>query len=145
MKTVSPSRTFNFLLDFVEANVPIRSLSPTPVMLHIIFDQDWPNGFRDIQVWKCGQGRTTTDGPLVYYKLTLWAFGSGELKRETYFNKLCIFTSQSCKKWEKHQILQYYFLFPGCISLFKTWKQYFGWVTFYKGLTCLTANNFKSI
>ena len=23
---------------------------PTPVILHIIFDQDWPNGFRDIQV-----------------------------------------------------------------------------------------------
>ena len=24
------------------------SLSPTPVMLHIKFDQDWPTGFRDI-------------------------------------------------------------------------------------------------
>ena len=58
------------------------SLSPTPVMLHIKFDQDWPTGFRDIQVWKCGRWRTTTtdSGPLVYYKLTLWAFGSGELK-----------------------------------------------------------------
>ena len=55
------------------------SLSPTPVMLHILSDQDWPNGFRDIQVWKCGR-RRTDDGPLVYYKLTLWAFGSGELK-----------------------------------------------------------------
>ena len=57
------------------------SLSPTPVMLHIKFDQDWPTGFRDIQVWKCGRrtttaddddGRRTDDGPLVYYKLTLW-------------------------------------------------------------------------
>ena len=53
-------------------------------MLQIKFDQDWPTGFRDIQVWKYGR-RTTTDddGPLVYYnkyKLTLWAFGSGELK-----------------------------------------------------------------
>ena len=60
------------------------SLSPTQVMLHIKFDQDWPTGFRDIQVWKCGRRRTTTTttdgGPLVYYKLTLWAFGSGELK-----------------------------------------------------------------
>ena len=59
------------------------SLSPTPVMLHIKFDQDWPTGFRDIQVWKCGRRRRRTptdDGPLVYYKLTLWAFGSGELK-----------------------------------------------------------------
>ena len=25
----------------------------TPVMLHIKFDQDWPIGFRDIQVQKC--------------------------------------------------------------------------------------------
>ena len=63
------------------------SLSPTPLMLHIKFDQDWPTGFRDIQVWKCEQrwtttdnGRWTDDAPLVYYKLTLWAFGSGELK-----------------------------------------------------------------
>ena len=54
------------------------SLSPTQVMLHIKFDQDWPTGFRDIQVWKCGW--QTDDGSLVYYKLTLWAFGSGELK-----------------------------------------------------------------
>ena len=54
------------------------SLSPTPVMLHIKFDQDWRTGFRDIQVWMCG--RRTDDGPLVCYKLTLWAFGSGELK-----------------------------------------------------------------
>ena len=36
------------------------SLSPTPVMLHIKFDQDWPNGFRDIQVWKCGRRRRRT-------------------------------------------------------------------------------------
>ena len=28
------------------------SLSPIPMMLHIKFDQDWPNGFRDIQVQK---------------------------------------------------------------------------------------------
>ena len=37
------------------------SLSPTPVMLHIKFDQDWPTGLRDIQVWKCGWQTTTTD------------------------------------------------------------------------------------
>ena len=57
-------------------------LSPTPVMLHIKFDQDWPTGLRYIQVRKCDNGRrTTTDGdPLAYYKLTLWAFRSGELK-----------------------------------------------------------------
>ena len=61
----------------------LYSLSPTQVMLLIKFDQDWPTGFRDIQVWKCGRRRTTTttDGrQVVYYKLTLWAFGSGELK-----------------------------------------------------------------
>ena len=29
------------------------SLSPSPVMLHIKFDQDWPTGLRDIQVLKC--------------------------------------------------------------------------------------------
>ena len=45
-----------------------------PVMLRIKFDQDWPTGFRDIQVWN------VDDGLLVYYKLTLWAFDSGELK-----------------------------------------------------------------
>ena len=26
------------------------TLSPLPVMIHIKFDQDWPTGFRDIQV-----------------------------------------------------------------------------------------------
>ena len=40
---------------------PYAAFSPTPVMLHIKIDQDWPTGFRDIQVWKCGR-RTTTDG-----------------------------------------------------------------------------------
>ena len=29
------------------------SLSPTQMMLHIKFYQDWPTGFRDIQVQKC--------------------------------------------------------------------------------------------
>ena len=29
------------------------SLSPTALMLHIKFDQDWPTSFRDIQVKKC--------------------------------------------------------------------------------------------
>ena len=53
----------------------LRSLSPTPMMLHIKFDQDWPIGLGDIQVWSV-DGRTTDGGPLVYYKLTLWAFGS---------------------------------------------------------------------
>ena len=64
------------------------SLSPTPVMLHIKFDQDRPTSFRDIQDWKCGRRRTDDDdGPLVYYKLTLWAFGSGALKRKHEFGE----------------------------------------------------------
>ena len=29
------------------------SFSPTPVMLHITFDQNWPTGLRDIQVQMC--------------------------------------------------------------------------------------------
>ena len=29
------------------------SLPPTTMMLHMKFDQDWPTGFRDIQVQKC--------------------------------------------------------------------------------------------
>ena len=36
------------------------SLSPTPVRLHIKFDQDWPTGWRDIQVWNGRRRRTTT-------------------------------------------------------------------------------------
>ena len=37
------------------SNLPqtLCSLSPTQVMLHITFDQDWPTGLWDIQVWKC--------------------------------------------------------------------------------------------
>ena len=38
-------------------------------MLHIKFDQDWPTGFRDIQVQKCGifvtQGQVTPKWVLV--------------------------------------------------------------------------------
>ena len=47
-------------------------LSPTLVMVHIKFDQDWPTGFRVIQVLKCGRWTTTTTAErLVYYKLIL--------------------------------------------------------------------------
>ena len=35
--------------------------------------------------------RRTDDGPLVYYKLTLWAFGSGELKRWKYQAPFLVF------------------------------------------------------
>ena len=31
----------------------LYSLSPTPMMQHLKFDQDWPTSFRDIQVKMC--------------------------------------------------------------------------------------------
>ena len=31
----------------------LLSLFPTPMMLHITLDQDWPTFLRGIQVWKC--------------------------------------------------------------------------------------------
>ena len=40
---------------------------------------NWFQRYSSLKVWTTN-GRLTTDGPLVYYKLTLWAFGSGELK-----------------------------------------------------------------
>ena len=39
--------------------------------------------YSSLKVWTTEDDdgrRQTDDGPLVYYKLTLWAFGSGELK-----------------------------------------------------------------
>ena len=50
-----------------------HSLSPTPMMLQIKFDCDWPAGFWDIHVWKWLTTTTTTTtdaGAWVYYKLT---------------------------------------------------------------------------
>ena len=41
---------------------------------------NWLQRFSSVKVWTATDGRRTVDGPLVYYKLTLWAFGSGELK-----------------------------------------------------------------
>ena len=73
----------HFLLVTMETRVlsqsapeTLCSFSHTPIMLHIKFEQDWPTGLRDMQVWKCGR-RRSDDGPLLYYKLT---FGSGELR-----------------------------------------------------------------
>ena len=65
-----------------ESNVPrsicpktLCSLSPTPMMLHIKFDQDWPTGFRDIQVQKCEifftQGQVTQMSGLIRPKIKL--------------------------------------------------------------------------
>ena len=52
--------------------------SPYPWMLHIKCHFDWPSGFREEDLWNCG--RRTDAGWWPSYKLTLWAFGSGELK-----------------------------------------------------------------
>ena len=42
---------------------------------------DSPQRYSSLKVWRTtdGRQRRTDDGPLVYYKLTLWAFGSGDL------------------------------------------------------------------
>ena len=49
------------------------SLSPTPVMLHIKFDQDWPTGFRDIQFESVDDdGRQTTDDDDVGWTTDHW-------------------------------------------------------------------------
>ena len=50
---------------------PYAALLPTLVMLHIKSDQDWPSGFRDIQVWKRGWRRRTI-GILYAHKVSLW-------------------------------------------------------------------------
>ena len=56
--------------------------SPTPVMIHIKFDQDWPTGLRGIQVRKCNffviQG-------LVTPKLVVWSDPKSNL-----FELLCL-------------------------------------------------------
>ena len=78
------------------------SLSPTQVMLHIKCDQDWPTSLWDIQVWKCGR-RRTDNGPLVYHRLTLWAFGSGELKMHTH--TWCVFSQT--KKLQASEMRQW--------------------------------------
>ena len=86
----------------------VCSLSPTPVMLHIKFDQDWPTGFRHIQVWKCGRWRrqqmmTHDDGRTTDHWYTISS--PCELKM-----LVLIYTSQSihrltcCGKPEKVQL-----------------------------------------
>ena len=48
---------------------------------------NWLQRYSSLKVWTTDDDdddrRRTDDGPLVYYKLTLWAFGSGELKINT--------------------------------------------------------------
>ena len=59
---------------------PLLPPPPPPNdMLHIKFDQDWPTGFRDIQIRKCKifviQGQVTPVSSLIRRKIELvWAF-----------------------------------------------------------------------
>ena len=63
------------------ASKPNAAFPPTPKMLLVKFDWTWLTGLGDIIVRKCGRRTMTTDDrALLYYKLTLWALGSGELK-----------------------------------------------------------------
>ena len=62
----------------------INFRSSYPWRFHTKFGFDWPSGFGEEDVWNCGwtdNGRRTDSGAWVYYKLTWWAFGSGELKK----------------------------------------------------------------
>ena len=62
------------------------------MILQIKFGCNRPAGLGDIHVWKCGRthGRTDartdarTPARVPSYKLTLWAFGSGELKTNSW-------------------------------------------------------------
>ena len=67
------------------------------MMLQIKFGCNRPAGLGDIHVWKCGwtHGRTDARTParVPSYKLTLWAFGSGELKTEKKLSKVYIQTT----------------------------------------------------
>ena len=47
------------------------SQSPTPMMLLMRFDYDWPAGLRDIHVRKCGRTDGRTQARVPNYKLTL--------------------------------------------------------------------------
>ena len=54
-KQVAQRATIAHLSPMCQVNLPRNLMQPfpTPMMLHIKFDQDWPTGFRDIQVRKC--------------------------------------------------------------------------------------------
>ena len=67
------------------------SLSPTPVMLHIKFDQDWPTGFRDIQVWKCGRRRRTIGIQAHLVSLRLRWAKNEHVSLETPFSPLYVY------------------------------------------------------
>ena len=73
------------------SNLPQNLMQPFPHpsdATHKIWSRlaYWLQRYSSLKVWTTDDDdgrrrRRTDDGPLVYYKLTLWAFGSGELAR----------------------------------------------------------------
>ena len=57
-------------------------------MLHTKFDQDWLTGSEMNKFDSVDDDGRTDNEPLVYYKLTLWSFGSGELKSQNIASNL---------------------------------------------------------
>ena len=64
---------------------------------------NWLQRYSSLKVWTTTDDdgrRRTDDGPLVYYKLTLWAFGSGELKKLRYLLSNTLF--DVCVAYSSH-------------------------------------------
>ena len=81
----------------------LRTLSPTPVMLHINLIKIGQLALEIFKFECVDDIRWTDDGPLVYYKLTLWAFGSGELIISHNIFQIII----SLEKWEEKTKLRW--------------------------------------
>ena len=74
------------------SNLPQNLMQPFPHSsdaTHKIWSRlaIWLQRYTGLKVWTTTTTddgrRRTDDGPLLYYKLTMWAFGSGELKNPT--------------------------------------------------------------
>ena len=70
------------------SNLPQNCMQPFPHPSDATYKiwsrlANWLQRYSSLKVWMTTTDhgrRRTDDGPLVYYKLTLWAFASGELK-----------------------------------------------------------------
>ena len=82
------------------------SQSPTPMILQMKFDYDWPAGLRDINVWKCGRTHGGTDGDTHGRRLeshtisSPWAFGSGELTNCPVIFSVFLKKEKCISKWD---------------------------------------------
>ena len=79
------------------ASKPNAAFSPTPMMLQIKFGCNRPAGLGYIHVWKCGRTDGRTPALVPFYKLTLWAFGSGELKKKKKKRRKLYQTAPGCQ------------------------------------------------